>query len=76
LNKVLGCPILLSLIMTMPKRANKVTRWLSSTPAVAVCTSCRQQFKVPMTALSRTIDAQNNLQEQFDRHKCTQEDAN
>ena len=61
--------------MTMTKRAIKVTKWLSSTPAVAVCTSCGQQFKVPMAALSRTLDAQNNLQEQFDRHKCTQEDA-
>jgi transcription elongation factor Elf1 len=62
--------------MTMPKRAIKLTKWLSSTPAAAVCTACGQQFAVPMTALSRTIDAQNNLKEQFDRHKCTQEDAN
>ena len=62
--------------MTMPKRAIKVTKWLSSTPAVAVCTSCGEQFKVPMAALSRTIDAQNNLQEQFDRHTCTQGKAN
>jgi transcription elongation factor Elf1 len=61
--------------MTMPKRA-KVTKWLSSTPAAAVCTSCGQQFKVPMAALSRTLDAQNNLQAQFDRHKCTQGKAN
>jgi hypothetical protein len=29
-----------------------------------------------MTVLSRTIDAQNNLQEQFDRHTCTQGEAN
>ena len=42
----------------------------------SVCTSCGEQFKVPMVALSRTIDAQNNLQGQFDRHTCTQGEAN
>ena len=31
---------------------------------------CSREFKVPMSALKRTADAQASLQEQFDRHKC------
>ncbi len=48
----------------------RVVKWLSTTPALAVCTLCSREFKVPMSALRRTADAQASLQEQFDRHKC------
>ena len=42
-----------------PKKRNlRVVKWLSSTPVVAVCTLCSREFKVPMSALSRTVDAQ------------------
>ncbi len=59
-----------------PKKRNlRVVKWLSSTPVVAVCTFCSREFKVPMSALSRTVDAQANLQQQFDRHTCQPEDA-
>jgi hypothetical protein len=54
----------------MGKRALRVVKWLSSTPAIGVCTFCNQQFKVPLTALARITDARINIQEQFDRHKC------
>lgn len=54
----------------MPKRVLRVTKWLSTTPAIAVCSSCSREFKAPMSALCRTRDAQVNLQEQFDRHEC------
>jgi hypothetical protein len=54
----------------MPKRNLRVTKWLSMTPAVGVCTSCSREFKVPMTALSKTKEAQVNLQQQFEQHKC------
>jgi hypothetical protein len=57
------------------KRNLRVTKWLGSTPAVAVCTLCSREFKAPMSALSRTTDAQANLQQQFDRHKCQAEAA-
>lgn len=40
------------------------------TPAIAVCTLCSREFKAPMDALRRTADAQANLQQQFDTHKC------
>jgi len=53
-----------------PKRVLRVTQWLSSTPAIAVCSSCSKQFKVPMSALTKTKDAQENLQQQFDLHEC------
>jgi len=54
----------------MPKRNLKVVGWLSTTPAVGACSLCGKEFKVPMTSLRRTIDAQANLQKQFDLHKC------
>jgi hypothetical protein len=59
----------------MPKRRLRVVKWLSTTPAIAVCEFCSQQFKVPLSALTKTADAQKNIQEQFDRHKCRREDA-
>jgi hypothetical protein len=52
------------------KRNLRVIKWLSMTPAVAVCTFCNREFKAPMEALRRTTDAQANLQQQFDAHKC------
>jgi hypothetical protein len=58
-----------------PKRNLRVVKWLSMTPAVAVCTFCNREFKAPMSALSRTTDAQANLQQQFDGHKCQAEDS-
>jgi hypothetical protein len=54
----------------MPKRVLRVTKWLSMTPAVGVCTACYKEFKVPMTALSQIKDAQDNPQWQFDPHEC------
>jgi hypothetical protein len=54
----------------MAKRNLRVTKWLSSTPAIGVCTACSKEFKVPMTALTKTSDARVNLQQQFDRHEC------
>jgi hypothetical protein len=59
----------------MIKRCLRVTKWLSTTPAVGFCTLCSREFKVPMSALRRTADAQASLQEQFDRHKCEPPDS-
>jgi hypothetical protein len=52
------------------KRRLKVVQWLSATPVVGTCDYCNKIFKVPMSALTKTVDAQANLQEQFDRHEC------
>lgn len=57
------------------KRNLRVTKWLNMTPAVAVCTSCNQEFQAPMVALRRTSDAQANLQQQFDAHQCQPQDS-
>ena len=54
----------------MAKRILRVIKWLRQTPVMAVCESCGHQFKAPMTALTKTKDAQINLQQQFDSHKC------
>jgi len=59
-----------------PKERNlRVVKWLSSTPVLAVCTLCSREFKVPMSALSRTVDAQSYIQHQFGKHMCQPEDA-
>jgi hypothetical protein len=59
----------------LKERSLKVVKWLSSTPVIAVCTLCSREFKVPMSALSRTVDAQAYIQQQFGRHRCQPEDA-
>ncbi len=60
--------------MIQPRRL-RVVKWLSTTPAVGVCTLCSREFKVPIAALKRTADAQASLQEQLDRHKCEPPDS-
>jgi hypothetical protein len=35
----------------------------------SVGTFFSRKFKVPMSALSRTVDAQSYLQQQFDKHR-------
>jgi len=48
----------------------KVTKWLTTTPAVGICTLCNREFQVPVKLLSRVADAQKSLRTQFDEHKC------
>ena len=60
-------------ILQMPGADNgrlRVTKWIGTVPAVAVCTKCQRDFRVPITMLNRTLDAQANLKMQFARHKC------
>lgn len=57
------------------QRRLRVVKWLSTTPALGVCTLCSREFKVPMSALRTTAGAQANLQGQFDRHKCETQDS-
>ena len=59
----------------MPKRNLRVLKWLGTTPAVAVCTFCNREFKVPLAAAKRVADAQQNLQQQFAGHKCIDENS-
>lgn len=59
----------------MIQRNLRVVKWLSTTPALGVCTLCNREFIVPMSALKRTADAQASLQERFDRHECEPEDS-
>jgi hypothetical protein len=62
--------------LPMIQRRLRVAKWLSITPAVGVCTLCSREFKVRLSALKRTADAQASLQLQFDRHKCEPDDSN
>jgi hypothetical protein len=54
----------------MPKRNLRVMKWIGSTPAIAVCTACNHEFKVPVTALKRVTEAQQSLTIQFANHEC------
>jgi hypothetical protein len=54
----------------MVKRNLRVTQWLGMVPAIAVCTACQREFKVPVTALKRVADAQESLRTQFGEHRC------
>ena len=54
----------------MIQRRLRVSKWLNTTPAIGVCTLCSRELKVPFSALRRTADAQTDLQERFDRHRC------
>ena len=57
----------------MQKRNLRVTKWLGTTPVVAVCTACGREFKVPSALLSKVTDAQGSLRVQFAEHKCAPE---
>jgi hypothetical protein len=73
----------------MIQRRLRVVKWLSTAPAVGVCTLCSREFKVPMSALtsldSRSTDAWINAdillrqepedeEEEDDRKKDDDED--
>ena len=59
----------------MPKRNLRVLKWLGTTPAVAVCTSCNHEFRVPLEVLKRVGGAAENLKLQFARHQCAQDET-
>jgi hypothetical protein len=54
----------------MAKVNLRVTKWLGTTPAVAVCTNCERVFKAPLESLKRTSEAQESLRKQFAEHRC------
>jgi hypothetical protein len=56
----------------MAARNLRVTKWLGTVPAVAVCSECGREFKVPLTLLKRTAEAQESLRKQFSEHICPQ----
>ena len=57
------------------KRSIRILKHLGSVPAIAICTVCGQQFRAPLSTLSRVNDATASLQQQFDRHKCKRIDT-
>ena len=54
----------------MPKRNLRVLKWLGTTPAIAICTECNREFRVPLEVLKRVGGAAENLKLQFARHQC------
>jgi hypothetical protein len=54
----------------MSKRNLRVLKWIGTTPAIGICTSCDRQFTVPVTALKRVAEAQQSLSLQFAQHDC------
>jgi hypothetical protein len=59
----------------MPKRNLRVLKWLGTTPAIAVCSLCNREFKVPLDVLKRVGGAAENLKLQFARHQCRQDET-
>jgi hypothetical protein len=59
----------------MAKRNLRVTKWIGTVPAVAVCTSCNLEFKVPVGAMKRVADAQQTLKNAFAEHECQSGDT-
>ncbi len=57
----------------MAARVLRVEKWLGTVPAVAVCTHCGRDFKVPLALLKRTTEAQESLRKQFAEHRCPRE---
>jgi hypothetical protein len=54
-------------------RIIRVTKWLGPVPAVAVCSQCGREFKVPLALLKQTTNAQESLRKQFGEHLCPNE---
>jgi hypothetical protein len=59
----------------MLKRNLRVLKWLGTTPAIAVCTACDREFKVPLDILKRVGGAVENLKLQFSEHQCKKDEA-
>ena len=54
----------------MPKPNLRVLKWLGTTPAIAVCTACNREFRVPLEVLKRVGGAAEHLKLQFAQHPC------
>jgi hypothetical protein len=54
----------------VPKRNLRVTKWIGTVPAMAVCTACNREFKVPVSMLRSVVDSQESLRRQFAAHRC------
>jgi hypothetical protein len=59
----------------MEKRRLRVLEWLGTVPAIGTCTSCNREFKVPISAMKKVAEAQENLTVQFAGHMCKEEDV-
>jgi hypothetical protein len=54
----------------MAKRNLRVLKWLGTTPAIAVCSACNREFRVPVEVLKRAGGAAESLKLQFAQHPC------
>lgn len=59
--------------LTKMARNLRVTKWLGPVPAAAVCSQCGREFKVPLSLLKQTTNAQESLRKQFAEHVCPDE---
>jgi hypothetical protein len=60
----------------MPQQRNlRVVKWIGTVPAVGVCTFCDRTFAVPLSAMKRVADAQENLRVKFAEHQCKRQET-
>jgi hypothetical protein len=59
----------------MPKRAIRIVKHIGSTPVVAACVACKQEFKAPTSSIRSVKEATEAIQKQFDAHKCQTMDS-
>jgi hypothetical protein len=59
--------------MVMPKRAIRIVKHIGSTPVVAMCVACKQEFKAPTASLNSVKACTEAIQKQFDAHQCKPE---
>jgi hypothetical protein len=59
----------------MPKRAIRIIKHIGSTPVVAACVACKEEFKAPVSCIRSVKEATDAIQKQFDAHKCQTTDA-
>jgi len=57
----------------MAKKHLRVLKWLGTIPAIAVCSVCNREFRVPLEILKRVGGAVESLKLQFAQHECGNE---
>jgi hypothetical protein len=59
----------------MFERRLLILKYMGKTPFLATCERCHLKFFTPTQLNGKPVEAEQNLQERFDIHKCRPEDV-